>query len=36
LESTDEEEEPDDEESDVEKHWGPKKKHVESWLGGIE
>lgn len=35
LEGTDEEE-PDDAESDLEIQWGPKKRHVESWLDGIE
>ncbi|KAJ5789864.1 uncharacterized protein N7518_006875 [Penicillium psychrosexuale] len=36
LESSDEEEEPDDAESDVEKHRSAKKKHVDTWLDGIE
>ncbi|KAJ5177195.1 uncharacterized protein N7482_003072 [Penicillium canariense] len=30
------EQEPNNAESDVEIHWGPKKRHVESWLDGIE
>jgi hypothetical protein len=32
LEGTDEEEGFDDAESDVEKKWSPKRRHVESWL----
>lgn len=36
LESSDEEEEPDDAKSDVEKHRSAKKKHVDTWLDGIE
>jgi hypothetical protein len=35
LEGTDEEEGFDDEESDVEKQWSPKRRHVESWLERI-
>lgn len=36
LEDTDDEEEPDDAESDVEKHTSPNKSHIETWLNGIE